>query len=795
MKRMQQTHIDWGNSCRCRLSGWLREKLLLICADMSFAGYTPLWKKGDLKRRRNLLWLLLPAVFLTACESKDETAYVYVAEQLPVPGGQNNDKSFRARGGYLYYVQDNMVYRVSAKELSQEKAVLPAEEEVFNGSAAGVNICAYTLDGEGCGYFALTEHLWTTDEIQSSVLVKQQADGTEGYRLDLDGMNIIGASLAVDGSGRAFLLTEDSLCIADAEGKLIANIPGSKLGAEFHGASSRLFEGEDDSVYYVPYASAVNIVYEVTGDDTAFRKGNLLMKRIEVPSVNSQCYSAQQGLLLAGTDGMLYRYRRTKSEWETLLSYGDSNLQMQPYQMLQFSEEWLAAYYYDFFDKSGSRELYFLTKTDSALLPERDETELVLVTSSLSEELEQFIAEYNRTSGYHITVKYYQGEERITKLNTQMVSSDPPDLIDLEDETALKFAERKLLEDLSPYLETSTVLDREDFLENLLEGYTLYGRLVCIPDAFDVSTAVGRTAQAGTQAGWTTKELQAFLASQPEKQIFLNPTFTSLVAFFAEDILAHYIDWDSGECCFDEEEFHSLAKWMKERANGFGSGYPYYFFDSWDNNFNVIPEDQLIWPYCPIDQFDGLIYYEQRFGEEITAIGYPTSDGRPYHTGSGVNTVAITANSRNKEAAWQFLEAFLSREKEDTDTKFPSRRELLMKAAEDAATPDYELDHNGEIALYQAGEHKGEPVMKAKFRFRIGGEETLCYYLTREQVDAVLKVIEETDFTPRHGGLQYNIIGILLEELGPYIEDRRSLEESTRILQNRVRNLVQENLL
>lgn len=64
---------------------------------------------------------------------------------------------------------------------------------------------------------------------------------------------------------------------------------------------------------------------------------------------------------------MLYRYRKADSQWETLMRFGDSNLQWQPRQIVQLSEEYMAAYY------DSNSELYLLTKTDASLLPEQKE--------------------------------------------------------------------------------------------------------------------------------------------------------------------------------------------------------------------------------------------------------------------------------------------------------------------------------------------------------------------------------------------------------------------------------------
>ena len=93
-----------------------------------------------------------------------------------------------------------------------------------------------------------------------------------------------------------------------------------------------------------------------------------------------------------------------------------------------------------------------------------------------------------------------------TKLNSRLVSSDPPDLLDMSYMDISNYAKKQTFEDLAPYLEKSSLLDREDFLETLLEGYTIHGRLVCIPRCFSIYVTTGKTSLIGEDAGWTVED-------------------------------------------------------------------------------------------------------------------------------------------------------------------------------------------------------------------------------------------------------------------------------------------------
>lgn len=92
--------------------------------------------------------------------------------------------------------------------------------------------------------------------------------------------------------------------------------------------------------------------------------------------------------------------------------------------------------------------------------------------------LKDQVAAFNRASGeYRVVIQVYQGEEGMVRLDADLVSSNPPDLLDLQWLDVEKYAGRMVMEDLAPYLEDSAALDREDYLDGVLNAYTInFGR-------------------------------------------------------------------------------------------------------------------------------------------------------------------------------------------------------------------------------------------------------------------------------------------------------------------------------
>lgn len=749
------------------------------------------------------LWLLpLLALILAACGDNGQhlgiDGYFYTAQEIDLPGQAGSTTGFRIKNGYFYYRQEKTIYRFSVEDFprkqgstipleeggiptQEESAPLPEGMQLPQGeavaTATGGVLQDYTLDSNGGLCYITVDVSWRTGEALGGTLARTGQDGTEIYRLDLENIDTPNVSLAMDGRNRIFLLAGDSLYLVGETGELLAEIPGGSLKAEFYRDSGRLLEGEDGRVYYSP-GDYYNAVYEITGDDEAFRQGTFRMERIELPGT-CKCYSSSFGLL-CGDAGLLYRYRKADSRWEPLLRYGDSNLPSRPAEILELTEDRLIVSYSYPYDT-----LYLLDRAKAELLPEREV--LVLATRNLSRELEAYIMDFNRAdSRYHIRVEFCDD----VQMDVRMNSSSPPDLVDMDDEMVLKYAGKGALEDLGAWLEGSGQLDREDFLENVVNGYTIEGRLVCIPDSFLCRTALGRAGQLGEKAGWTAHEAMELAERYPETQLFRNPTFTSMVSFFQQYICERFIDWDSGECSFGGEAFRELVRWMEGHSKGMGNGMAGSTYDSLVSVDMPVTEEELLVLEAYIDGLSGLVLYELRMGEDITAVGYPTADGRAYYPADKYNTLGIPADSRNKEAAWQFLEGFLSREDNERTRRsgLPARRDLLEEMEEALAGPEYERDERGDIIVWDSA---GESGMAAQEWLYVEGESVPLYYLTGEQLEDIRNLIEAIDFTPQ-GGIRKEISGILLEELAPYLDGKKSLEEALRIIQNRVGNLVRE---
>ncbi len=716
-----------------------------------------------MKKRRYLcrssLLFLTAVLFLSACGKAERQrgieGYIYEAELLS--GTEDWGSNFKSNGTWLYYIgYGSALYRIPLGEDGKPERENPAGARF----SADDGILDYTISADGeiyCFYADTGGHDTGSLELSGGRLSKYLEDGEEVYRLSLDGRKAVYASLpaapgflAAGREGRIFLLSGDEILVVDETGAVVggADISAVRPGEGYSG-TEKLLEGEDGRVYYMTENEGRRTAYALLEEENSCRLQAMSGGGWEEKSsLAGRFYGSHHGILYCGPDGIL-QCCGGEGEWKDMLRWSDSNLWQNAQEVIWISEERVLAGFTVLRDGDVSHEYYLLNRRKAEELPEKEELVLAC-TGVCGNDLEDAVIRFNRDSDrYHITIEVYDGEDAITKLDTRLVSSDPPDLLELSELDVVKYGEKQVLADLNEYLKKSGLLKREDFLEGILEGYTVNGRLTGIPSGFMCFTLLGRPEETGEKAGWTLEDMMALTEAYPGRKLNGFSFYFNLEWLCGDYVMDKFVNLESGECKFDSDEFRSLVQWLAEHS---GSGRGYYDEEE--------VEDPLI-RLERIFEFIDYLRYVSRSDEKTAMIGFPSHDGRPLYQAGPVNAVGITEKSGYRDGAWQFIEFFLSQEVERTwqlSGYFPSRRDLVEKMLEEAVTPGYWYEYD-------------------------------C--AAPEEVQGVEEMIAHTDFSLRDG-VREDIIGIIAEETESYFNGDKSLEEVTKVIQNRVSTLVQE---
>ena len=653
-----------------------------------------------------------------------------------------------------------------------------------------LNRLVYAQDGSMYG----TTNVYNEDYTKSETfLCKFDAEGKQIFAEDMTEL-VTGSyvdNMAIDGEGRIYVTGENNVWLFDADGNKRGTV---SLGADVNWIRA-MGSGKDGKMYLSYYTSnGGTVLCDIDFDGK--KTGNTYEN---YPSSNSNALVPGIEKDFMAQDGnRVYEYD-VKSQTSTeLFTWLDSDINgntvenfwgLEDGRILAVTSDW----------ETNEKGIALLTKTKASEVPQKE----TIVIGSLygDSNIQSAAVKFNKSNDkYHISIREYlnyndyDGDDYqafmtdgINRLNNDITSNNCPDILDLSGLNIKQLAAKGVFEDLNGYLEKSEKLSREDFLENILEAYTLDGKLVSIPYSFQMSTVVGKGSEVGTEMGWTLEELIAYADAHPDALLFDSKTkdviMMTLMAYNAD----YFIDWSTGECRFDSEEFKDILNF----ANRFPEEYDWEKEDV--STPNKIQKGQVLLYEENIYDFNELQMCNEIFQGDASYIGYPTMDGSVGCMLSASQAYAITSKSGHKDGAWEFIEGFLTKEENPdrgfSSIGFPTMKSKLNAMAADAVEVKYYTDENGELYY----DENGEPIP-------MGGGGGISYedgwsyeyrIPTQEEVDLALSLMEIAKPVSYSQGDE--VLNIINEEAAPFYKGQKSVDEVASVIQSRIKIYVGEN--
>ena len=708
---------------------------------------------------------------------------VYVPEYIPLELETDEDLYLaKFFGSSLYYV-------------SRQYGDTPEDSRRF--------ICEYSLTekrevrriliGEGAGhisdYRVLDDgslYVLNEDKDMEYWLLSYDAQSAAQLAINLRevaGMRGGHIAPAVDAQGWIYLPHYDGkIVLLDAEGAKCGEIPlpqGYVINA--------IGMGEDGKIYVSNYPSSIGGMGPYRLSEICFEK-KALGESYENYPVNGQgelVTARDNGFLVnTGESELVYRYDMETQSAMSLFSWMDCDISGGSVMAIgPETEDGIWAVIYE--GAAEGQELVCLRQRAVSTLPKK--TELVIGTLIASSELKDAVAGFNRHStDCHVTVREYCKQyawtfeegyaDAITALNIDLISADKcPDLLDLTNLNVEAYTRNDVFEDLGPWLDRSETLQREDFVQNILDNYTYNVRLVSIPASVTLSTMTGKAAQVVEEPGWSLEEMIACARAYPDAELQMGTYSQEVLRLCMWLGKKSFIDLAEGSCGFDSEAFQQLLL--------FAASYPdepsitdgINMYDAVRND-----SDKFLLSNFDIHAFQDIQFYEALYREEMTFIGYPTPDGE----GSGCcfstfSAYAITSLSKNKENAWEFIEYMLNR---DMENRLPVNRKKLL---EKATAVEYVKGNWGQLFL----DENGMPWPKYSTT-GFGSWQYTYHEVTEEEIATLLYLMDTAQCSNTMDDVLWRII---YEEASPFFQGQRTVEDAAAIIQSRISLYLQEN--
>ena len=345
--------------------------------------------------------------------------------------------------------------------------------------------------------------------------------------------------------------------------------------------------------------------------------------------------------------------------------------------------------------------------------------------------------ELNMKGGPYIYEITEYGKDEEQRLLADLAAGGKIDLIIFNNDLNVGSA---AYEDLYGYIDSDTDMGREDFIPGILEALSDGEQLHELWAGVSVDTLAARASDVEGRENLSPQDYQEIL-EQSDRYEAVFMTFMdkqNLLKWVARLGAVKYVDRENARCSFDDAYFAQLLAWCSamEDAVEEGSDVPY------------LELSQVVLSAEPISNPARLKALDELFGQPCAFVGFP--DG-----GSGFScfncdysgSMAIPANSANKEGAWAFIKEQLSMDKQmDMDGCLPVNRQALLRRA---------------------------------------GEE-----LSGEQVERLMGLLENTQGADRCADSQ--VRDIILECGQAYLAGDKSLEETVELIQSRASLYVSE---
>lgn len=484
----------------------------------------------------------------------------------------------------------------------------------------------------------------------------------------------------------------------------------------------------------------------------------------------------------------IYGYNEGDEDVTQILSFLNSDLDYNTIGNISEMEgDQLFCTYYD--EENWETHFALLNYVDPATIP--DKQVISIACYYLDWNMRKRIVDFNRSSDtYRILVKDYSSYNTMddymagyTQLNNDILTGQMPDILVLDryNMPVDSYIAKGLLADIGKMIDADKELNREDYMENVFEAYSVKGVLYSIIPSFSVRTIAAKTALVGDTPGWTMEDLNALQQQYPDARIFDESTTRDAVM---NQILtfsgSKFVDSGTGKCSFNSQEFIDMLEFVKQ----FPAEY------NWDSEEYDWMESQLqyrknstllyILSIYAFNNWDGYSYARQvTFGEPITFIGFPTEEGNGAVVRAD-NQYAISARSGVKEGAWEFLRYYLTEEYQKSDSNYytiPVLREALLERLEIAKERPYWEDEDGNKNYYDDW-------------YSIGDESFAFEPLTDAEAQWLYDYICSVTKPDYYDD---NLQTIINEEAAAFFEGQKTAAEVADIIQSRAQVYINES--
>ena len=365
---------------------------------------------------------------------------------------------------------------------------------------------------------------------------------------------------------------------------------------------------------------------------------------------------------------------------------------------------------------------------------------------------------------------WYAGRKRFF---SDLTGGNAPDIIVPESGDALNLIDKGVFADLTPLMENSDGLKKEDLVHNAQTVFAKDDKLYCVFPTFTVEAF--QIKKEFYKDGMNLDDVIAWEEATGNKAFSSETTRYTVMNLFMSMSMDEFLDPKTGKCSFDSPEFAKLLEYAntypKEISDDFYENYDYseYLFE-FRNNKSLLN-------YAYVDDFSSYNWSAKyRFGEIPELIGVPLS-GKDTALLDIDTLIGISNKSKHKEAAWEFVKTCFEHDYyEDLGWGLPSVESEFDAMAEKATERPFYIDE------------EGNKVETDNTYWLIDHDEKVNP-LTKEEVAKLKDFVVNVESLYTWDEELNNIVD---EETQGYFEGQKSAQEVASIIQSRLQIYINE---
>ncbi len=647
-----------------------------------------------------------------------------------------------------------------------------AVEEIEISGAASEEI---EIGEEGMGDYS------SSDEKQ--YLIKNDPQGNELFRIDLankageDEYFSVYSMNYVEGTG---LLISSNLGVEkyDDQGQLVSKVlDTNESGSAYYQAAITLYNG-DGGKLYASYWGDNGLELRSFDPET----GKMGEKSTQFQGFDDYSFFTGKGydLYVSKSDGF-YGYQASKDQLVKILDYADSDINVS-YSVSTAVAVSDKEFFANLPDEDYNYALYRLTKIDPSEV--KDKTLITLAGNYVDYTVRQKVFKFNQESdAYKIKIIDYSSminsddyEESANQFNLDIVSGNVPDIMFFStDEPVDSYINKGLFLDLNTYLQNDPDLKDVEFVENVMDAFKTGDKLYQLAPSFYIESLATKADYLGGSDTLTLKDCEDMIEGKGVS--YLNSFgMTDKQSMLYNGLImagSHFIDWESKSCNFGGDEFINFL----EFCNKFPETITDEMWEKYEDTAYM--KGDSLFSFAYVNGFRPYRrYVDATFAGDIRFCGFPNNMGINCSVIVPEMRFAISAQSKNADAAWQLLRQFLLEDYQNEITyEFPIRKSSFDKLAADSMERMYWIDDDG-------NKQYEDDIMY------LGDEEVVVKPLTQEEVDYMKEFVGSLSMAYNANQNVYNII---TEEASAFFSGQKSAKEVADIIQSRVSIYVNEN--